>query len=88
MQDCGLFIIAVKWLMPNMPKFEIVNVPPWYSCGVNFPSFARAAKSLTRLEIDDKPLLSAPVIIGVIRPDPVSTATDMSTALYLLCVII
>lgn len=30
MHDCGGFMIAVKWsTLPNMPRFEMVNVPPW-----------------------------------------------------------
>jgi len=28
MHDCGGLMIAVKWEMSNMPRFEIVNVPP------------------------------------------------------------
>lgn len=31
MQDCGGFITAVKALMPNMPKLDILMVPPWNS---------------------------------------------------------
>lgn len=28
MHDCGGLMIAVKWEMSYMPRFEIVNVPP------------------------------------------------------------
>jgi hypothetical protein len=29
MHDCGGLMMAVKWEMSNMPRFEIVNVPPY-----------------------------------------------------------
>lgn len=29
MHDCGGLMIAVKWEISNMPRFEIVNVPPY-----------------------------------------------------------
>lgn len=37
MQACGGLITAEKLLIPNMPKLEIVKVPPWNSCGCSFP---------------------------------------------------
>lgn len=29
MHDCGGLMIAVKWEMSYIPRFEIVNVPPY-----------------------------------------------------------
>lgn len=29
MHDCGGLMMAVKWEMSYMPRFEIVNVPPY-----------------------------------------------------------
>jgi len=47
MQACGGLIIAEKLGTPNMPKFEIVKVPPLISFGFNLLSFALVARSLT-----------------------------------------
>merc|ERR1719318_1216041 len=71
-------------LMPNMPRLETVMVPPWNSCGCNFPSLALPAISRTLVEISERPLPSAPVTMGVINPLPVSTATDTSHVLNCL----
>lgn len=30
MQDCGGLMMAEKFLTPNIPKLEMVNVPPWW----------------------------------------------------------
>ena len=38
---------AVNCLMPNIPKFEMVKVPPTNSCGCSLPSLAFAANSET-----------------------------------------
>lgn len=81
--DCGGLMIAEKFLIPNIPKLEIVIVPPWNSCGCNFPSLALTASALTSLLICTMPLVSAPKTIGVIRPASVLTATLTSTASYL-----
>jgi hypothetical protein len=29
MHDCGGLMMAVKWEISNMPRFEIVNEPPY-----------------------------------------------------------
>lgn len=58
----------------------MVKVPPWNSCGCNFPSRALPASDFTSFEIDSTPLRSAPKTIGVMRPLSVETATDTSTA--------
>lgn len=68
---------------PNIPKFETVMVPPWNSCGCNFPSRALAASSLIDLLISTNPLRSACGTIGVIKPLSVATATEHSTESYL-----
>ena len=38
---------AVNCLIPNMPRLEMVNVPPTNSCGWSLPSLAFAANSAT-----------------------------------------
>lgn len=75
---CGGLITALNDEIPNIPKLEIVNVPPWYSCGLSFPSRARVARSFTLLLIDDKPNASTFLTIGVIKPFGVATATEIS----------
>ena len=71
-------MMAVKCDIPNIPRFDIVIVPPINSCGCNLPSLALPANSLTVYEISARPFASADVTIGVISPEPVSTATDTS----------
>ena len=46
------------------------------------PSRAFLANVLTSVDISSKPFFSAPKTIGVISPDSVLTATDISTELY------
>lgn len=58
-------------------------VPPWNSCGCNFPSRALVANSLMVLLISTSPLRSACGTIGVIKPLSVATATEQSTESYL-----
>lgn len=38
---------AVNCFIPNMPRFEMVKVPPWNSYGCNFPLRAFSANSFT-----------------------------------------
>lgn len=38
-------MMAVKFSMPNMPKLEILKVPPEYSSGTNVPDLARSTRS-------------------------------------------
>merc|ERR550517_2453380 len=71
-------MMAVNWLIPNMPRLDTVMVPPWYSCGASLPTLALPAISFTLSEISASPFASTPVTIGVISPLPVSTATDTS----------
>lgn len=79
MHDCGGLMIALKCVTSNIPRLETVKVPPWNSCGCNFPSRALAASDLTSFEIDSMPLRSALKTIGVMRPLSVETATETST---------
>ena len=81
--DCGGLMMAEKFLIPNMPRFETVMVPPWNSCGWSLPSRAFAASDFTSLLIWTMPLISAPKTMGVIRPFSVLTATLTSTWSYL-----
>lgn len=76
-------MIAVKLSMPNIPKFEIVNVPPWYSSGLSLPSRAREARDLVSADMEARPLEPTSLMMGVIRPLGVATATQMSARLYL-----
>lgn len=78
-------MIAVNWLMPYIPKFETVNVPPWYSSGLSLPSRALAARDLVSAEMAARPLEPTSLMMGVIRPVGVATATQMSAFLYLGC---
>lgn len=78
--DCGGLMMAQNCVTSNIPRLEMVKVPPWNSCGCNFPSRAFAANDLTDVEISSTPLRSALKTIGVIRPLSVDTATETSTA--------
>ena len=40
MHACGGLITAVKSSIPNMPRLEMVNEPPWNSSGFNLPESA------------------------------------------------
>ena len=51
MQTCGGLMTAENSLMPNMPKLEIVKLPPMNSSGLSFFARALVAKSLTVDEI-------------------------------------
>ena len=72
-------MIAANSLTPNLPRFDIAPVPPWYAAGFNFPDLARAAKSFISFEIVDSVLDSACRMIGVISPPATETATPTST---------
>jgi hypothetical protein len=76
--------MAEKLLVPNIPKLDMVKVPPWNSCGFNLFSLALPARSLISAEIEASPFKLAFVTIGVIRPCSVCTAQLMSTFLYCL----
>lgn len=76
-------MMAVNWLIPNIPKLETVNVPPWYSSGLSLPSRALDASDLVSAEIEARPLDPTSLMIGVMRPVGVATATQMSARLYL-----
>ena len=39
--------MAANWLTPNIPRLEIVKVPPVISSGLSFPSFACFGRQLT-----------------------------------------
>lgn len=79
MHDCGGLMIALKCVTSNIPKLDTVKVPPWNSCGCNFPSRALAASDLTSFEMDSIPFRSALKTIGVMSPLSVETATETST---------
>ena len=81
--ECGGLITAVKSFTPNIPRFETALVPPWYSSGFSFRSFARAAKSFISLAIVESVLVSTARMIGVISPlFGSATATPTSACLW------
>lgn len=61
----------------------MVNVPPWYSSGLSFPSRALAASDFVSAEMAARPRAPAFLMMGVMRPLGVATATQMSACLYL-----
>ena len=61
-------MMAEKLCTPNIPKLEIVKVPPDSSLGLSLPSLALAARSFTSLAISSSPLRLVPVIVGARRP--------------------
>ena len=46
MQAWGGFTTALNSVMPNIPKFDTVKVPPWNSSGLSLLSLALVARSL------------------------------------------
>lgn len=93
-QDWGGLITAEKFQMPSIPKLEIQKVPPYWvnlleifytmnSLGFKAFFFDLSARSFILEEISVKPIVLAEKIIGVIKPFPVSTATEISAFLYL-----
>ena len=75
---CGGFIMALKFLIPNIPKLDTVKFAPLYSSEDNSPFFAFYANNFTSIEISSIPLLIAFLTIGVIKPSSTATATDIS----------
>ncbi|MNT44275.1 hypothetical protein D3C72_1807940 [compost metagenome] len=78
MQPCGSLMIEVNCLMPNMPRLDTEKVPPWNSSGFSLRSRARLARSLDSVAICARPLVSAFLMIGVIRPPSIATAMETS----------
>lgn len=76
-------MMAVNWLIPYIPKLDTVNVPPWYSSGLSLPSRALEASDLVSAEMEARPLDPTSLMMGVMRPVGVATATQMSARLYL-----
>lgn len=74
-------MIAEKLLTPNIPMFEMVNVPPDSSSGVSLFSRARPAISLTSVAIYSKPFKLILRSTGAIKPCGVYTAKLMFTFL-------
>jgi hypothetical protein len=73
--------MAVKFLIPNIPRLEIVKDPPWNSWGRSLFFLARPASSFTSLLMLANPFESAFFTMGVIKPLGVATAMQMSTVL-------
>mmetsp|Transcript_8098 Transcript_8098/g.50091 ORF Transcript_8098/g.50091 Transcript_8098/m.50091 type:complete len:300 (+) Transcript_8098:633-1532(+) len=81
MQACGGLMMALNCPMPNIPKLEMLKVPPWNSSGRSFPARAREARSFTSRDISSTVFSSARFTMGVMSPPSVATATEMSTCL-------
>ena len=71
---CGGLITAVKRLMPNMPRFETLNVPPESSGGLILPSRTLPASPRASREISPSDLRSASKIVGTMRASWPATA--------------
>ncbi len=71
-------MMPVNSRTPNMPRFDTLKVPPWYSSGLSLLSRALTASARISSETMPSDLVSAPRTIGVIRPVGVATATEMS----------
>lgn len=78
MHAYGGLITAAKLSIPNIPKLEIVKVPPTNSLGWSLFSLALVAKVFTFPAISLNPLVLALNTIGVINPLSVETATETS----------
>ena len=68
---------AVKRLIPNMPRLEMLNVPAASSGGVICPSRTRAARARASREIWPSDLTSASKIVGTTRASCAATAIPM-----------
>mmetsp|Transcript_19734 Transcript_19734/g.62777 ORF Transcript_19734/g.62777 Transcript_19734/m.62777 type:complete len:345 (-) Transcript_19734:516-1550(-) len=75
----GGLMMALNSVTPNIPRLEMLKVPPWYSSGVSRFSRALLASSLTSAEICWRDLDPASRTMGVISPPSVATAMAMST---------
>lgn len=56
----------------------------WYSCGWSLPSRAFFASALVVDEMVARPFAPTSVMMGVMRPVGVATATEMSAFVYLV----
>jgi len=65
----------------NMPRFEIVNVPPLTSSSERRRCFAFSVKSLRHTAISRRDFSSALRITGTIKPSSIATATPMFMSL-------
>lgn len=80
-------MMAVNCLTPNIPRLEMVNVPPTYSSGLSFPALALVMRSLVSFPIWLSDLLSADATIGVISPLSMATAKLTSTSSNLVTLV-
>jgi len=67
--------------IPDTQRFNEIST--WYSDGDSLPSRAFLARALVSAEIVARPLEPTSFTIGVMRPEGVATATEMSVFLYL-----
>ena len=76
---CGGLITAVKRLMPNMPRFETLNVPEDSSGGVILPARTRSASARASRLISPSDLESASNIVGTMSASWPATAMPTLT---------
>ena len=79
-------MIAVKFSMPNIPRFDIVNVPPKYSSIASLPSLAFLKRGVDAFESSTTLRFCESLILGTIRPVGDATAIPRLTLLYLIIV--
>src|ERR1019366_1663054 len=80
--ELGGLMIAEKRVMPIMPRLETQNVPPVYSAGASFFSFARWPRFFASVLIWKTVFLSVFLMTGVIRPSSIATANDTCAELW------
>ena len=68
-------MMAVKLVMPYMPRFETVNVPPPSWGGVIVPSRTLAARARVSRAISPRALVSASNTVGTTSASWAATAT-------------
>ena len=76
---CGGLMIAVNELIPNMPRFETVKVPPPSSGGVIVPARTRSASARVSRAISPSAFVSASNTVGTTSASSAATATPTFT---------
>lgn len=77
-------MMAVKLSIPIIPRFEMVNDPPWYSDGFSLPSRPLIASDFVSDDIEARPNAPQFGMMGVINPVGVATAIEISCWWYLV----
>src|ERR1700761_3194235 len=80
----GGLMMALKFSMPIMPRFDTQKVPPVNCAGWSFLSLASLASDLASLLMAKRFLVCVSLITGVIRPSSIATAKETCAAAYCL----